>query len=1139
MSHVGFKGVDVNETAAMASIPSSVNMFVNVLLGGQKHVDQEFDEVAKNEIDAIKKARVCSIGQDMVYGVCGDKKAPPKHVGLGLTLHQATRSKKLVNLFHNAGHIVSYSKVLQYDTAMAEATLKHLDPQTGTVVPQNLVVGRFVHFSGDNLDINDSTLDGKNTFHGTQLAAWQRGPPAEDTTNALARIEPSKSVTLKVPAALEKIHGAKFIRGSTSPYFGDVEMNWFSRTECDTDVLESSHAQDMSFLMARQGVEQRPSWTSFNQSHCNTRSPDPPRTTVGYMPIILAPAHEMSTLNTLVLRALHVSRALGNNYTVVTVDQGLFPQLMELKWVVPEFKDALIPRLGGLHISMNFLKVIGQHTEDIGLAEMWTESGLLGPNTAGKVKDGKSYAKAVRAHKLTWQALWQLLMPQFRRYLEEKDRETCEALTKATETKDHDTLLAITSSFGFRQHVVAFAETKQSDKNFTYWWNYMGMVSVLLGFIRAQREGIWELHLATFREMLPFFHRYDHTNYARWGCVYLSQMKQLPQEVADEFRQGNFVVKGSNHRFNQVSPDHSLEWLNGVGKKSGGIVGITKTNTALARWTLSYNQRASVSNQTYEMMNVGLDTEWTPNEATPARMSRDNKDEGSICNVLRRFKVMADETADRPDALLNIATRDVATADVDESLLNAEQLGQNQLETFVKERMVDEKLNFRDPLPKAKALTFASLYDVQVASNTSKGKMETLKADRNFTQRLIMAYRAGRPVDLNNILNHELMKVPVSIADTSGTLRTGTKSILFDVLTKDVSCPSEITISEPSCLIIDGQAMIMSLGKPSDVNTFGEYADVVLKYIFKQGEAYDRIDVTFDRYRDLSIKADTRVKRTKKSRPIRRLIEDKDVPLPNKWTDFLASTDNKRDLCLFLSNALIATAPSEKTVVVSGGFASETEVQSTDANMNTDLLESTHEEADTRIILHCIHSNAQTIVVTARDTDILILLLAHFNKLTCSQLWLKAGTSKMPKYVPIHDIRKQLGLSDQVYETIPAFHAITGCDTVSYFSGHSKKSAWDVFIEHNHLVKDLGRSSTLSKDVSDDAEKFICHIYKSSSQNCDQARVKLFGKCNAPHSMPPSSDAAQYHIQRANYQSLVWREACHPKPVIPSPTESG
>ena len=66
---------------------------------------------------------------------------------------------------------------------------------------------------------------------------------------------------------------------------------------------------------------------------------------------------------------------------------------------------------------MNFLKVIGQHTEDSGILQVWVESGLLGPNSAEKAKDGKSYAKAVRMHKLTWQALWQIMMRQFENHM--------------------------------------------------------------------------------------------------------------------------------------------------------------------------------------------------------------------------------------------------------------------------------------------------------------------------------------------------------------------------------------------------------------------------------------------------------------------------------------------------------------------------------------------------------------------------------------------------------------------------------------------------------------------------------------------------------------------------------------------------
>jgi len=35
--------------------------------------------------------------------------------------------------------------------------------------------------------------------------------------------------------------------------------------------------------------------------------------------------------------------------------------------------------------------------------------------------------------------------------------------------------------------------------------------------------------------MLPYFIRYNQTNYARWGTIYLNEMHQLPTEVKTEF----------------------------------------------------------------------------------------------------------------------------------------------------------------------------------------------------------------------------------------------------------------------------------------------------------------------------------------------------------------------------------------------------------------------------------------------------------------------------------------------------------------------------------------------------------------------------------------------------------------------------
>ena len=81
----------------------------------------------------------------------------------------------------------------------------------------------------------------------------------------------------------------------------------------------------------------------------------------------------------------------------------------------------------------------------------------------------------------------------------------------------------------------------------------------LLCFTRAQRDGSWDLHLYAFKRMLPFIFRYDHVNYARWVTVYLADKSVLPPEFLHDIQEGNFEVKRTDRRFNQVSADRSTE----------------------------------------------------------------------------------------------------------------------------------------------------------------------------------------------------------------------------------------------------------------------------------------------------------------------------------------------------------------------------------------------------------------------------------------------------------------------------------------------------------------------------------------------------------------------------------------------------
>jgi hypothetical protein len=193
-------------------------------------------------------------------------------------------------------------------------------------------------------------------------------------------------------------------------------------------------------------------------------------------------------------------------------------------------------------------------------------------------------------------------------FVKEPDKDCYDDIASLTVIDDLENiplLISILKSERFEKLLKNFVERKSTDVNFVFWWSYMDMVSILLQFTRAQRDGIWNLHLYSFSQMLPYFTRYNHLNYARWGPVYLAEMHQLPEAVRTEFQKGNFVVKRSVMKYSQVDPDQAMEWINGTGKKGGGIIGITKTISALCRWTLLYNLRPHIAAETHAMLNPG------------------------------------------------------------------------------------------------------------------------------------------------------------------------------------------------------------------------------------------------------------------------------------------------------------------------------------------------------------------------------------------------------------------------------------------------------------------------------------------------------------------------------------------------------
>ena len=113
-------------------------------------------------------------------------------------------------------------------------------------------------------------------------------------------------------------------------------------------------------------------------------------------------------------------------------------------------------------------------------------------------------------------------------------------------------------------------------------------------------------------------------------------------------------------------------------------------------------------------------------------------------------------------------------------------------------------------------------------------------------------------------------------------------------------------------------------------------------------------------------------------------IEDRDVPFLQNWDNCLALTEKKLDLAQFLLNKLIEWAPPDKLFAVSGEFGDKKDVGCSRQVVNVSALRATHDKKDVGCsrqdvdvsALRATHNDVATLIVSVRDTDVLLLLLS-------------------------------------------------------------------------------------------------------------------------------------------------------------------
>ena len=153
------------------------------------------------------------------------------------------------------------------------------------------------------------------------------------------------------------------------------------------------------------------------------------------------------------------------------------------------------------------------------------------------------------------------------------------------------------------------------------------------------------------------------------------------------------------------------------------------------------------------------------------------------------------------------------------------------------------------------------------------------------------------------------------------------------------------------CLILDG-AVIVHFLPTEAVRIFSEHAGkVFIPYVKKQLERATRVDVVWDTYVPDSLKESTREKRGK---GIRRKVSGQ-TKLPGKWMDFLRDPENMKELFeLITSRVAELTIQLGKAVYITSGRDVVTV-----GSGHPCMLECSHEEADSRIVVHIVHALQQ------------------------------------------------------------------------------------------------------------------------------------------------------------------------------------
>jgi len=570
----------------------------------------------------------------------------------------------------------------------------------------------------------------------------------------------------------------------------------------------------------------------------------------------------------------------------------------------------------------------------------------------------------------------------------------------------------------------------------------------------------------------------------------------------------------------------------------GGLRGLTHKQSALARFFLIAPEMARLSSEAETM--VGFDERSTRHHHQLSNVVTERHE-----RMVRQLRsVLEDNSPFKHEGiyLVNIVNKAVLPEHVRNDILRQQEVGKEAFNSFVRERIIGTTSLWEH-------MTKVKLYKWTSPGKTIKARVGNrvleLKENRSLFARMAIAARSRPEIDMADTVSmFEMSGVPRSLFTPDGSLLPSQdKSKLMHAIealpgaNKDTSEQDEQpNIREKKALIVDGMALVHQFsGKRTDMKTFSDLFHGFVQALEKRIGIYDCVHIVFDHYNEgASLKHATRERRKGSTKDNRQYVCVDSTPIRTSMQVFLSHNKTKASLTEY--NHFKHRQP--KVVVSTASGAKST-------HMNVEDLTSTHEEADTMLILHAVQANKSgyTVHILSPDTDVFVLTLGHLPSIgdhTC--LYLGIGDKcRLVQLQPIYD-----ALGADVAAALLGFHSFTGYDTTGRFAGKGKLTCWKLFRQATPTILEafqhLGASDMPSDEVISKLEDFVCKMYPPKTKETDVGKLRwhIFKHSQGEaEKLPPTKDALRYHILRAHYQAMIWHKACQPRPTIPPPERYG